>query len=160
MKTVTATTAFTGTIIATAALSALAASSPAAAQALDFTPFAGGSPAYTESKGTLNGQLVTIVRITAYYHQMDLPPHSAQPIGLEYFKYFIKDPNGNMVHCENWIKRIQADEAAWTKQKPTFPYLEINIAEGAKPVTVNGVTTFRGFDVRCWEAMDFGPPLY
>ena len=133
---------------------------PSTARAQNFTPFAGGSPAFAESKAMLNGKPVTIVRITAYFHQMDLPPHSAQPFGLEYFKFFIKDPNGNMADCERWIKRIQADEAAWSPSKPTFPYLEINIAEGAKPVVVNGMTAFRGFDVRCWEAMDFGPPLY
>jgi hypothetical protein len=133
---------------------------PPPAHAQDFTPFAGGSPAFAESKAMLDGKLVTIVRITVYFHQMDLPPHSVQPIGLEYFKYFVKDSNGNMARCENWIKRIQADEAAWTKSKPTFPYLEVNMAEGAKPVVVNGLQAFRGYDVRCWEAMDFGPPLY
>jgi len=144
-------------IVTTAlALAALSVS----ARAQDFTPFAGGSPAFTEFKAMFQGKPVTIVRITAYFHQMDLPPGSAQPIGLEEFKFFIKDPNGNMAKCEKWIQKVQADEAAWTKAKPTFPYLEINIAAGAKPVTVGGVTTFRGFDVRCWEAMDFGPPLY
>ena len=143
-------------------LSLIAAASwlPVMAHAQNFAPFAGGSPAFAESKAMLNGKPVTIVRITAYFHQMDLPPGSAQPVGLEYFKFFIKDPNGNMAHCERWIGRIQADEAAWSKSKPTFPYLEINIAEGAKPVTVNGMQAFRGTDVRCWEAMDFGPPLY
>jgi hypothetical protein len=144
------------TSIALLALAVL--SLPAHAQ--DFTPFAGGSPAFTESKAMLDGQLVTVVRITVYFHQMDLPPHSAQPIGLEYFKFFIKDPNGNMSRCEKWVQKVQADAAAWSPSKPTFPYLEINIADGAKPVVVNGMTAFRGFDVRCWEAMDFGPPLY
>jgi hypothetical protein len=133
---------------------------PAAARAQDFAPFAGGSPAVTESKAMFQGKPVTIVRITAYFHQMDLPPGSALPIGLEEFKFFIKDPNGNMARCEKWVQKVQADEAAWSKSKPTFPYLEINIAQGAKPVTVNGLATYRGFDVRCWEAMDFGPPLY
>ena len=133
---------------------------PAVARAQDFTPFVGGSPAFVESKAMFQGKPVTIVRITAYFHQMDLPPGSAQPIGLEEFKFFIKDPNGNMARCEKWVQKVQADEAAWSKAKPTFPYLEIVIAEGARPITVNGVTTFRGFDVRCWEAMDFGPPLY
>jgi hypothetical protein len=129
-------------------------------QAQDFAPFVGGSPAFTESKAMFQGKPVTVVRITAYFHQMDLPPRSAQPIGLEEFKFFIKDPNGNMAKCEKWVQKVQADEAAWSQAKPTFPYLEINIAEGAKPVTVNGLATYRGFDVRCWEVMDFGPPLY
>ena len=133
---------------------------PASAWAVDFSSFTGGSPAFSEYKAMFQGKPVTIVQIRAYYHQMDLPPGSAQPIGLEEFKSFIKDPNGNMAHCEKWVQKVQADEAAWNKSKPTFPYLEINIAEGAKPVVVNGVTTYRGFDVRCWEAMDFGPPLY
>jgi hypothetical protein len=133
---------------------------PAFAQAQDFAPFAGGDPAFTESKAIFHGKPVTIVRITAYFHQMDLPAGSAQPIGLQEFKFFVKDPNGNTAHCEKWVQKVQADEAAWSKAKPTFPYLEINIAEGAKPVTVGGVTTFRGFDVHCWEAMDFCPPLY
>jgi hypothetical protein len=133
---------------------------PAIAQAQDFAPFVGGSPAFAESKAMFEGKPVTIVRITAYFHQMNLPPHSAQPIGLEEFRFFIKDAKGNMARCEKWIQKIQADEAAWSKAKPTFPYLEINIADGAKPVTVKGVTTYRGFDARCWETMDFGSPLY
>ena len=79
------------TSIALLALAVL--SLPAHAQ--DFTPFAGGSPAFTESKAMLNGQPVTVVRITAYFHQMDLPPSSALQIGLQEFKFFMKDPNGN-----------------------------------------------------------------
>ncbi len=133
---------------------------PAVAHAQDFAPFAGGSPAFTEAKAMFEGKPVTIVRITAYFHQMDLPAGSVQPIGLEEFKFFIKDPNGNMARCEKWVTKVRADEAAWSKTKPTFPYLEINIAQGAKPVTVNGLAAYRGFDVRCWEAMDFGPPLF
>ncbi len=153
--------AITRTAVIVSVLGVAIPSLPASAgSTLNFTPFTAGGPAYQESKAMLNGQPVTIVRITAYYHQMDLPPRSAQPIGLEYFKFFIKDPSGNMAHCEKWIDRIQADEAAWTKQKPTFPYLEIDMAQGAKPVVVNGMSTFRGADVHCWEAMDFGPPLY
>ena len=66
--------------------------SPSAAQTLTFPPFTAGGPAFVESHTTLNGHPVTVVRITAFYHQMDLPAGSAQPIGLEYFKYFIKDP--------------------------------------------------------------------
>jgi hypothetical protein len=132
----------------------------ATAQAQDFAPFVGGGPAFAESKAMFEGKPVTIVRITAYYHQMDLPPGSAQPIGLEEFKFFIKDTKGNMARCEKWIQKVQADEAAWGKAKPTFPYLEINIADGAKPVTVKGMTVYRGFDARCWETEDFGPPLY
>lgn len=133
---------------------------PAVAQAQNFTAFVGGSPAFTESSAIFQGKPVTVVRITAYYHQMDLPPGSVQPIGLEEFKFFIKDPNGNMAKCEKWVRKVQADEAAWSKGKSTFPYLEIDLAEGAKPVVVNGLATYRGGDVRCWEAMDFGPPLY
>ena len=133
---------------------------PCFARAQDFAPFVGGSPAFKESKGFFEGKPVNIVRITAYFHQMNLPPRSAQPIGLEEFRFFIKDPQGNMARCEKWIQKVQADEAAWSKAKPTFPYLEINVADGAKPVTVKGVATFRGVDARCWETMDFGPPLY
>lgn len=57
-------------------------------------------------------------------------------------------------------KKIQADEAAWSRAKPTFPYLEINIADGAKPVTIRGTTAYHGYAARCWETMDFGAPLY
>jgi hypothetical protein len=130
------------------------------AQAQDFAPFVGGGPAFAESKAMFEGKPVTIVRITAYYHEMDLPPRHAQPIGLEEFKFFIKDPYGNMARCEKWIRKVQADEAAWSKAKPTFPYLEIDIAERSKPVTIRGMTVYRGVDARCWETMDFGPPLY
>jgi len=144
--------------VAVLALSALFL--PLAAHAQDFSPFVGGSPAFAESKATFEGKPVTIVRITAYLHQMNLPPGSAQPTGLEEFKFFIKDAQGKMARCEKWVQKVQADEAAWTKAKPTFPYLEINIAEGAKPVTVRGMAVYRGFDAGCWETMDFGPPLY
>jgi hypothetical protein len=146
--------------LSTAILALSALFLPAFAQAQDFAPFVGGSPAVKESKALFEGKWVTIVRITAYYHQMNLPPHSAQPIGLEEFKFFIKDARGNMDRCEKWIQKVQADEAAWSKAKPTFPYLEINLADGARPVTVKGLTTYRGADARCWETMDFGPPLY
>ena len=144
--------------IATLALGAL--SLPAIAQAQDFAPFVGGSPAFREFNAMVDGKPVTVVQITAYFHQMNLPPHSAQPIGLEEFRFFIKDAKGNMARCEKWIQKVQADEAAWSKAKPTFPYLEINLADGAKPVTVRGTTAYRGFDARCWETMDFGPPHY
>ena len=133
---------------------------PAVAQAQDFSPFVGGSPAFKEFKALFEGKWVTVVQITAYFHQMNLPPHSAQPIGLEEFRFFVKDAKGNMARCEKWIQKVQADEAAWSKAKPTFPYLEINLADGAKPLTVRGTTAYRGFDARCWETMDFGPPLY
>jgi len=136
------------------------AGTASAASTPNFTPFAGGAPAYKEQSAMMLGNRVTIVRITSYFHQMDLPPHSAQPIGLEYFMYFLKDTAGNMAHCEKWIDKVQADEAAWTKQKPTFPYLEINTAKGAKPFELQGHIVYHGKDIRCWEAMDFGPPLY
>jgi hypothetical protein len=140
------------------ALSAL--SLPAVVQAQDFAPFVGGSPSFSESRATFEGKPVTIVRIIAYYHQMNLPPRHAQPIGLGESRFFIKDPYGNMARCEKWIRKVQADEAAWTKAKPTFPYLEINIAENTKPVTIRGMAVYRGVNVRCWETMDFGSPLY
>ena len=103
---------------------------------------------------------MTLVRITYEYHEMDLPPGSVQPIGLIFIRYFIKDAAGNMAHCEKWIKRVQADEAAWTRQKPTFPYFELNVATNAKPLKWKGMDVYSGADVRCWEAMDFGQPLF
>jgi hypothetical protein len=141
-------------------LTVLIAASPPSAATPNFTPFVGGSPAYKEQQAVLNGKKITLVQVTIYFHQMDLPPGSAQPIGLAFFKYFLKDTSGNMGHCEQWIKKVQADEGAWTKQKPTFPYLEINTAENAVPLKINGQTVYRGKDVLCWETMDFGPPVY
>ena len=133
---------------------------PAVAQAQDFAPFVGGNPAFKEFQAKVDGKPVTVVQITAYFHQMNLPPHSAQPIGLEEFRFFIKDAQGNMDRCEKWIQKVQADEAAWSKAKPTFPYLEINLADNAEPVTIRGTTGYHGYAARCWETMDFGPPLY
>jgi hypothetical protein len=146
----------------TAAILTLVAlsSTASAAGAQNFTPATGGNPTFKEQSATVAGKTVTLVRITYEYHEMDLPPGSAQPIGLIFIRYFIKDSAGNMAHCEKWIKKVQADEATWTKQKPTFPYFELNIAENAKALKWKGMEVFTGMDVRCWEVMDFGPPLF
>jgi hypothetical protein len=142
-------------------LIALAASTDAsAALTPNFAPQTGGNPTFTEVPATVGGKTVTLVRITYEYHQMDLPPGSVQPIGLIPIRYFIKDSAGNMAHCEKWIKRVQADEATWTKQKPTFPYFELNVAANAKALKWKGMDVFKGADVRCWEAMDLGQPLF
>jgi hypothetical protein len=133
----------------------------AAAQTQSFTPFDGGAPDAGEIPGTLNGKAVTVLRITADYHQMNLPPHTAQPIGLRNFFYVLKgSPTGHSARCEAYIKKVQKDEAAWTKASPTFPYLEINFAQGAKQVTVNGIGVYREIDIQCWEAFDMGPPVF
>jgi hypothetical protein len=132
-----------------------------AAQTPTFTPYDGGAPASDEIAGTFNGKPVIMVRISADYHQMNLPPQTAQPIGLRRFFYFLKNgTKGNAARCETWVKKVKTDEAAWTKASPTFPYLEINIAQGAKPVTINGIGVYRDADVQCWEAQDLGAPVF
>lgn len=132
-----------------------------AASTPDFTPFTGGGPLASEFGAKLNGKPVTIVQLSAYYHQMDLPKGSVQPIGLELFFFVIKSAKpGNAAHCEQWVAQVQADEAAWTKQSPTFPYLEINHAKDARPVLINGLQAYQDADVECWEARDLGPPLF
>ncbi|HEX4505527.1 MAG TPA: hypothetical protein VH722_07330 [Alphaproteobacteria bacterium] len=83
----------------------VALSSSAAAHAQDFSPFVGGGPAFREFKAMVEGRQVTVVQITAYFHQMNLPPRSVQPIGLEEFRFFIKDAQGNTDRCEKWIKK-------------------------------------------------------
>ena len=138
-----------------------ASASALAAQTPTFTPYDGGAPASGEIAGTYAGKPVIMVRISADYHQMNLPPQTAQPIGLRRFFYFLKNgTKGNAARCETWIRKVKKDEAAWTKASPTFPYLEINIAQGAKPVTINGIGAYRDADVQCWEAQDLGPPLF
>ncbi len=147
---------------ALAACAALFASASAlAAETPTFTPYDGGAPGYDEIAGTFNGRPVIMVRIAASYHQMNLPPLTAQPIGLRTFFYFLKTgAKGNAARCETWVKTVKKDEAAWTKASPTFPYLEINIAQNAKPVTINGTTVYRDADVQCWEGLDLGAPLF
>ncbi|HTJ63213.1 MAG TPA: hypothetical protein VL899_05325 [Alphaproteobacteria bacterium] len=137
-----------------------ASASASAAGAANFAPATGGKPTYEELRATVAGKAATLVRVTYEYHEMDLPPGSTQPIGLIPVRYFVKDFAGNMARCETWIKRIRADESAWTKQKPTYPYFELNVATNAKPLTWKGMAVYKGTDVRCWEAMDFGPPLF
>lgn len=128
------------------------------------TVTAGGSPLYREGTVTEQGRPTTLAKISLYFHQMDLPPGSVQPIGLEEFFYILaSDKTGNARHCATWVERVRADEAAWTKQDKLFPYLQIAIAPNARPVAIaalNGLTAWRDKDVLCWEAMDFGPPLY
>lgn len=142
-------------------LAALAcADTASAASTPNFTPQTGGNPTYREVPATIAGKKVMLARITYEYHEMDLPPGSAQPIGLIPILYFVKDATNNLGHCEKWIERILADEAAWTKQKPTFPYFELNVAANAKPVKWKGMNLYKGADVRCWEAMDLGQPLF
>jgi hypothetical protein len=146
---------------AAAFLALLAASTGASGAATpNFTPATGGNPTFKEESAVVDGKTVTLVRITYEYHEMDLPPGSVQPIGLIFIRYFTKDSAGNMTHCEKWIKRVQADEAAWTRQKPTFPYFELNVTANARALKWRGMDVFKGTDVRCWEAMDFGQPLF
>ncbi len=143
-----------------AILALLAAGTASGAGTANFSPATGGNPTFKEQSATVEGKTVTLVRITYEYHEMDLPPGSVQPIGLIFIRYFIKDSTGNMAHCEKWIERVRADEAAWTKQKPTFPYFELNVAANAKALKWKGMDVFKGTDVRCWEAMDLGQPLF
>jgi hypothetical protein len=140
------------------ALLALAASLPAsAAETPNFTPYVGGNPTFGQKAAVIDGKKVTLIAITAFLHDMDLPPGGVQEFDGE-TKYFVKDGTGNLAHCEKWIKRIKADERAWTKKDGTYPYLEINVASNAKSLTWKGMTVYKGTDVRCWEAMDFGQP--
>jgi hypothetical protein len=139
---------------------ALAASLPVYGATPEFSPYVGGFPSFGERGALINGKKVTLVAITAFVHDMDLPPGGVQELDGE-TKYFVKDDGaGNMAHCEKWIKQVRADERAWTKKDATYPYLEINVATNAKPLTWKGMTVYRGFDVRCWEVMDFGQPEF
>ncbi len=137
---------------------ALAASLPAyAAHEPIFTPYVGGNPSLGERAAIIDGKKVTLIGITAFLHDMDLPPGGVQEFDGE-TKYFVKDGTGNLAHCKKWIKRIEADERSWTKRDGTYPYLEINVASNAEPLTWKGMTVYKGADVRCWEVMDFGQP--
>jgi hypothetical protein len=123
--------------------------------------FVGGAPAYEEIQSTFHGQPVTLVQMSASYHQMDLQPHHVQVIGLIEFFYVLKEkPDYQARTCEKWITQIQGDEAAWTQDDAMYPYFELDTAAHAKPMTINGLHVYRAKDVLCWEAMDFGPPLY
>jgi len=125
------------------------------------TTFVGGGPAYQEMTVNIEGTPRTVVQLTGYFHQMDLAPHHAQPIGLGEAFYVVKDEKPwNASHCETWIKQIQGDELAWNEKKTMFPYWEIQIAADAKPYYVDGMPVWHDRDVSCWEAMDFGPPLF
>ena len=123
--------------------------------------FVGGAPAYQEWVMDVNGVPRTIVQMSGYFHQMNLPPHHGQPIGLEEFYYVIKDAKPwNAARCETWIRRVDNDEILWQQNQTVYPYWQIQIAGDAKPITVEGYTLWQDRDVTCWEAMDFGPPLY
>ncbi|MGH6878644.1 MAG: hypothetical protein ACREHV_14880 [Rhizomicrobium sp.] len=122
--------------------------------------FTGADPAFQEMPAPIEGQRV-IVQINAYFHQMDLAPHRTQPIGLvEYFNVEKGTHDYQAEMCEKWTTKVHDDEADWTEGQTVFPYLEIDIAKHAKPFMLNGVQVYRARDVLCWEAMDFGPPLY
>jgi len=123
--------------------------------------FAGGAPGWSQWQGTINGKPVTIVQMWADYHEMDLPPGHTQPIGLiEYVNVALENPTFQARRCEKWIEQVQHDEADWTEDARTYPYLEIDIASHAKFVLVDAEQVYRAKDVLCWEAMDFGPPVY
>jgi hypothetical protein len=133
----------------------------AAGSTPEFSPFAGGRPESFELHRTLYGKPVTIVQIRVSYHQMNLPPLTAQPIGFRKYYYVLKGKRAlNAARCEKWVEKVQKDEAAYTKASPTFPYFEINLAQGAKPLTVGGLDVFKEADVQCWEALDLGPPVF
>jgi hypothetical protein len=125
------------------------------------TVFVGGGPGYEEIQTTFHGQPVTLVQMVASYHEMDLPPHHVQVIGLEEFFFVLKEkPDYQAKTCEKWITQVQGDEAAWTQNDTMYPYLELDIAAKAKVMNIDGYNVYRAKDVLCWEAMDFGPPLY
>jgi hypothetical protein len=129
--------------------------------ALADTVFVGGNPGFEVKSVTVDGTRQTVVQMTGYFHQMDLPPHSVQPIGLEEFFFVLKARDPWFAdRCEKWITTVHDDEGAWTDRDPTYPYFEIDIAANARPLTINGLRVYREKDVLCWEAMDFGPPLY
>lgn len=129
------------------------------------TVFTGAAPFYAELALPVDGTLIdtpaTVVKVGAWYHQMNLAPGSIQPIGLLVHFYIAKNPaTGNASRCEQWVNQVRQDEQAWSASSATFPYLEIDVAPGAKPVTLNGQQIYRDSDVLCWEARDFGPPVY
>ncbi len=130
--------------------------------ALADTIFVGGNPFYQQSTILMpDGEENAIIRIGSYFHQMDLAPHSAQPIGLGRIFNVLRDPGSwYAARCEQWVQKVHDDEAAWTSASKTYPYLVIDIAADAQPVTINGVSAYGAKDVLCWEAFDFGPPLY
>ena len=135
----------------------LAASLPVHAAATPtFTPYVGAEPTYGQRSAVVGGKSVKLAAITAFLHDMD------NSGGVQEFdgetQYFIEDGSRSLAHCKLWIKQIQADEKAWTKKDATYPYIEINIASNAKPLTWKGQTVYKGTDVRCWEARDLGQP--
>jgi hypothetical protein len=136
---------------------ALAAALPAYADEPEFSPFAGARPTYGERATVIDGKKVTLVVVQAFLHDMGLGPGGVQEFDEEK-RYFVKDGSGNLFRCEKWIKQVNADERAWKTKDGKYPYLEINVATNAKPITFAGKTVYRGADVRCWEAMDFGQP--
>jgi hypothetical protein len=99
--------------------------------------------------------------MTASYHEMDLPPHQVQVIGLVQYFYVLKEkPDYQATTCEKWITQVQNDEAGWTQDDTMFPYIELDIAPRAKATLIESMHVYHAKDVLCWEAMDFGPPLY
>jgi hypothetical protein len=135
----------------------LAASLPVhAAQTPTFTPYVGAEPTYGQRSAVVGGKTVKLAAITAFLHDMD------NSGGVQEFdgetQYFIEDGSENLAHCKRWIKQIQADEKAWIKGDATYPYLEINTASNAKPLTWKSHAVYKGAEVRCWEARDFGQP--
>jgi len=140
---------------------ALSAGLVVSGSALADTVFVGGNPSFGEFQTKIDGRAFTVVKMAGFYHEMNLPPNSAQPIGLEEFFFVVKSvPKWNDDRCEKWIGKVHADEGAWTTDSATYPYWEIDIAANAKPLTVDGLRAYWDKDVSCWETMDFGPPLY
>jgi hypothetical protein len=157
----------------TAATALIACGTASASPPPLFTPvgiYTGGMPAFSEQHVVPDGRksMATVLQISAALHQMDLLPGSVQPIGLATLFSIAKENNdGQAARCMRWVERVANGEAAWmaapvTAKPMTFPYLAMTVAAGATPAyTINGgMPVYREADVLCWEAEDFGPPVY
>lgn len=124
-------------------------------------PLTGVPVVAQKTKMVVGGKAVDVLKVGFYYHRMDLPPHSRQPIGLEEFLFIQMDAaSGNADKCMQWFDKVSQDEKSWSHEMSTYPYFEVTIHDGAQAAKSDGVVVFQDQDVHCWEASDFGPPLY
>jgi hypothetical protein len=91
-----------------------------------------------------------------------------EPIGLQFFDLFTAnavDPAtawnpANAADCKSWKTETLVALEGHQEWQPTFTYLQLAVAEGARTIETNeDGTVWWSDDIQCWGALDRFPPF-
>lgn len=91
-----------------------------------------------------------------------------EPVGLQLHNYYTMRAqdakhSGGMRHaqdCKKWNTLILEALRAHDPNSPTWPYVQLMVAQGARTIDTNEHgSVFYSDDIECWGSMDRFPPF-